>query len=119
MELRVFFLLCLLDGGIGDGEHYFLYSVNPGEGFNLRRDVHMRAATLVKELRTLNGENWVLVLPPWPRLYHWKSRNVHQRNMKWEAFFDLPSLNDYVPSIEFEDYLQSESEIEEVGKGLS
>lgn len=116
--LQVFLLLLFLfKDGVGDAEHYFLYSVNPGEGFNLRRDVHMRAATLVEELRTKSRQNWILVLPPWPRLYHWKSRNLQQRNVKWEAFFDLPSLNQYVPSIEFEAYVQLQEGIEEVGKG--
>ena len=85
---------------------YLIYSVNPGEGFNLRRDVHMRVASLVKELR--REEDWVLVLPPWPHLYHWQSQEIAQSNIKWETFFDLTSLNEYVPSIEFEDYLSAE-----------
>ena len=88
--------------------HYLLYSVNPGEGFNLRRDVYMRAATLVKELR--KKEDWVLVVPPWPHLHHWRT-NYLQANLKWEKFFDLPSLNEYVPIIEFEDYLAKEGRI--------
>jgi hypothetical protein len=29
---------------------YILYDVNPGEGFNLRRDVYMRMAVFVKKL---------------------------------------------------------------------
>lgn len=113
--LTVFLLLFFSVEGGEDARHYLLYSVNPGEGFNLRRDVHMRAATLVKELRTLSEENWVLVLPPWPRLYHWKSRTVQQSDVKWEAFFDVPSLNQYVLSIEFDEYLQLGQETE-VGK---
>lgn len=116
-RFKVFLLLFWLVGGFGEGERYFLYSVNRGEGFNLRRDVHMRAATLVNELRARSGENWILVLPPWPRLYHWKSRDVQHSHIKWEAFFDVPSLNRYVPSIEFEDYLQLQKGIQEVGKG--
>ena len=64
----------------------------------------MRAATLVKELRADRDDDWVLVLPPWPHLYHWKSRSVRQSNVKWESFFDLPSLNEDVPSVEFEEY---------------
>lgn len=63
----------------------------------------MRAAILAKDLRS-SGEDWVLVLPPWPRLYHWKSRAVNQMNVRWEVFFHLPSLNEYVPAIEFHDY---------------
>ncbi|CAB1347090.1 unnamed protein product [Coregonus sp. 'balchen'] len=42
---------------------YLLYDVNPPEGFNLRRDVYIRMASLVKTLRR-HGD-WVLVLPPW------------------------------------------------------
>ena len=87
---------------------YFLYTVNPGEGFNLRRDVHMRAATIVKELR--QADDWVLVLPPWPHLYHWKS-GFSQNGIKWERFFDLESLNEYVPSIEYDDYLSREGPV--------
>lgn len=30
---------------------YLLYDVNPGEGFNLRRDVYMRVANTVRQLR--------------------------------------------------------------------
>ena len=102
---------------------YLLYSVNPGEGFNLRRDVHMRAATLVSQLRTTTTtttladeffEDWRLVLPPWPRLHHWRSKGVRQSSLKWETFFDVPSLGRYVPSIEFEDFLALEEELEEV-----
>lgn len=87
------------------GTHYLLYSVNPGEGFNLRRDVYMRAAALVNELR--GKEDWVLVLPPWPRLPHWRG-DYREDNLKWEKFFDLSSLNEYVPVIEFDDYLEKE-----------
>ena len=119
-NLLFFLVLCFLEGdgkgNISDegdtSRHYFLYSVNPGEGFNLRRDVHMRAASLVQTLRqqqhSVDGaaaEDWVLVLPPWPHLYHWKSRNVQQTNVKWDAFFHLPSLNEFVPTIEFDEYV--------------
>ncbi len=91
--------------GHGD-PRYLLYSVNLGEGFNLRRDVHMRAATLLKELRG-SGRDWVLVLPPWPHLLHWRSR-AEQSGVKWDTFFDVSSLSEYVPSIEYEEYLQRE-----------
>jgi hypothetical protein len=33
----------------GKKEKYILYDVNPGEGFNLRRDVFMRVAVLVRQ----------------------------------------------------------------------
>ena len=59
---------------------YILYDVNPGEGFNLRRDVYMRMAVFVKKLnKTFPNSYWVLVLPPWGHLYHWQSRQLgHQ-----------------------------------------
>ncbi len=103
-------LLCLwsLAGCVSDpgDPRYLLYSVNPGEGFNLRRDVHMRAATLLKELQG-SGIDWVLVLPPWPHLLHWRSK-AGQSGVKWDKFFDVSSLSEYVPSIEYEEYLQRE-----------
>ena len=103
-------VLCMASGGT----RYLLYSVNPGEGFNLRRDVHVRVANLVKKLR--EKEDWILVLPPWPHLYHWKSQ-FDQNNLPWGMFFDVSSLNEYVPSIEFitfEEYLQKVGYIDEV-----
>ena len=81
---------------------YLIYDANPGEGFNLRRDVYMRAANLVRHLREV--EPWILVLPPWPRLPHWRS-NFEQENIPWRMFFDLDSLNEHVPCIEYEDFL--------------
>ena len=89
----------------GNNTKYLIYSVNPGEGFNLHRDVHMRVAVVVKNLRETLKEDWVLVLPPWQRMYHWKS-NIPQSDLPWKLFFDLESLNEFVPSIEFEDFLE-------------
>ena len=83
---------------------YLLYDVNPGEGFNLRRDVYMRVANLVRNLN--KDAPWVLVLPPWGRLYHWKSRHLNQISIPWSLFFDLPSLRRFVPVIEFEEFLK-------------
>lgn len=48
----------LSNGKLG---RYLLYDINPGEGFNLRRDVYMRIASLVKNLRK-HGD-WTLVGP--------------------------------------------------------
>ena len=82
---------------------YLIYEVNPGEGFNLRRDVYIRVANLVKHLRNLK-ENWMLVLPPWRRLYHWRS-NIEQNAVPWKTFFDIESMSKYVPVIEFDDFV--------------
>ncbi|XP_015275239.1 PREDICTED: GDP-fucose protein O-fucosyltransferase 2 [Gekko japonicus] len=82
---------------------YLLYDVNPPEGFNLRRDVYIRIASLIKTLS--KSEAWVLVLPPWGRLYHWQSPDIHQVRIPWFEFFDVPSLNKNIPVIEYEQFL--------------
>lgn len=85
---------------------YLLYDVNPGEGFNLRRDVYMRVANLVKFLN--EDEPWILVLPPWGKLYHWQTTDLPpQSKIHWSKFFDVNSLALHVPVIEFEDYLKA------------
>lgn len=83
---------------------YLLYDVNPPEGFNLRRDVYIRMASLAKTLRN-DGGDWVLVLPPWGRLYHWQSPNIYQIRIPWGEFFSLTSLQANVPVIEYEEFI--------------
>ena len=39
------------DVSLATDKRYFLYEVNFGEGFNLRRDVYMRVAQVVQALR--------------------------------------------------------------------
>lgn len=120
MSLFVFFLCFSAKNSAGEDNNggttsYLLYSANPGEGFNLRRDVYMRAATLIKDLHSKGEGHWVLVLLPWPRLYHWRSDGVKQVDVKWEAFFDLSKLKEYVPVIEFDEYIKREGRsVEEV-----
>ncbi|XP_035267827.1 GDP-fucose protein O-fucosyltransferase 2 [Anguilla anguilla] len=82
---------------------YLLYDVNPPEGFNLRRDVYIRMASLVKTLR--NHGDWVLVLPPWGRLYHWQSPDIHQVRIPWSEFFSVSSLQANVPVVEYEEFI--------------
>ena len=109
--------LLLNPTAVNSKTRYLLYSVNPGEGFNLRRDVHMRAANLVLKLRKESSDDWQIVLPPWPRLYHWRSGSK-QDWLPWKQFFDLPHLNQHVPSIEFEEYVQlNNGRIDQVGEG--
>lgn len=88
---------------------YLLYDVNPPEGFNLRRDVYIRMASLLKIL--LKHEEWVLVLPPWGRLYHWQSPDIHQVRIPWSDFFDLDSLNKNIPVMEYEDFIGGEAAV--------
>ncbi|XP_059139533.1 GDP-fucose protein O-fucosyltransferase 2-like [Physella acuta] len=88
---------------------YLLYEVNPGEGFNLRRDVYMRVAVLVKALNEVSP--WILVLPPWSHIYHWKSRDIgSQEKMPWSTFFDIASLRRFVPVMEFDEFLKISKE---------
>ncbi|XP_023094396.1 GDP-fucose protein O-fucosyltransferase 2 [Felis catus] len=89
--------------GAASRRRYLLYDVNPPEGFNLRRDVYIRVASLLKTL--LKTEEWVLVLPPWGRLYHWQSPDIHQVRIPWSDFFDLPSLNRNIPVVEYEQFI--------------
>ncbi|XP_064236306.1 GDP-fucose protein O-fucosyltransferase 2 isoform X2 [Aotus nancymaae] len=89
--------------GAASRRRYLLYDVNPPEGFNLRRDVYIRIASLLKTL--LKTEEWVLVLPPWGRLYHWQSPDIHQVRIPWSEFFDLQSLNKNIPVIEYEQFI--------------
>nr|BAE27898.1 unnamed protein product [Mus musculus] len=95
--------------GAASRRRYLLYDVNPPEGFNLRRDVYIRVASLLKTL--LKTEEWVLVLPPWGRLYHWQSPDIHQVRIPWSEFFDLPSLNKNIPVIEYEQFIAGEAGI--------
>ncbi|VDO32399.1 unnamed protein product [Haemonchus placei] len=81
---------------------YLIYDVNHGEGFNLRRDVYMRIANTVRLLRKA-GEPFVLVLPPWGGLYHWQTQGI---KLRWSLFFDVESLNEFIPVVEFEDFLK-------------
>ena len=83
---------------------YLIFEVNPGEGFNLRRDVYIRVANLVKHMQE-EGEKIILVLPPWRQLYHWKS-GTRQNAIPWKRFFDVKNINNYVSVIEFSEFLK-------------
>lgn len=63
-------------------------------------------ASLLKIL--MKSEEWVLVLPPWGRLYHWQSPDIHQVRIPWSDFFDLESLNKNIPVMEYEDFIAGE-----------
>ncbi|KAH8273441.1 hypothetical protein KR018_000614 [Drosophila ironensis] len=88
------------------GAVYVLYDVNLSEGFNLRRDVYIRMAVFVRRLRRQKRfHNVRLVLPPWPRLYHWHSQGLRQSDLPWRHFFDLPSLRRYAPVLDYDEFL--------------
>ncbi|CAI5446488.1 unnamed protein product [Caenorhabditis angaria] len=90
---------------IAQDAKYLIYDVNFGEGFNLRRDVYMRIANTVRLLRE-SGQNYILVLPPWGRLFHWDRQRI---GLPWSTFFDVESLNHFVPVVEFRDFLKATS----------
>ncbi|XP_061089395.1 GDP-fucose protein O-fucosyltransferase 2 isoform X2 [Conger conger] len=60
-------------------------------------------ASLVKTLRRRG--DWVLVLPPWGRLYHWQSPDIRQVRIPWSEFFSVRSLHANVPVIEYEEFI--------------
>lgn len=84
-----------------DDKKFLFYDVNPPEGFNLRRDVYMRFAIMLSDARKRGKTNWNLVLPPWHRLYHWRSTNG--KPTPWRAFFNTDTMNKYIPVTELED----------------
>lgn len=90
--------------GEEEDTRYLLYDVNSGEGFNLRRDVYVRVANLVRKLS--QDHNWVLVLPPWGRFYHWFN-TPPGTYFPWKSFFDVGSLQKWIRVIEFEDFLKA------------
>ncbi|EJW75460.1 hypothetical protein WUBG_13631, partial [Wuchereria bancrofti] len=62
----------------------------------------MRIANTVRILRE-RGYNYVLVLPPWGGLYHWRK---HHLKVPWSKFFHIQSINEFVPVIEFHGFLK-------------
>uniref|UniRef100_A0A2M4BLB2 GDP-fucose protein O-fucosyltransferase 2 n=1 Tax=Anopheles marajoara TaxID=58244 RepID=A0A2M4BLB2_9DIPT len=87
---------------------YLLYDVNPSEGFNLRRDVYIRMAVLVKYLRTQPGYRRTrLVLPPWSNLVHWRSHTIDQSQLMWSQFFDLPSLKLFTDVLDMDEFFEA------------
>ncbi|CAD5120595.1 DgyrCDS9157 [Dimorphilus gyrociliatus] len=108
LSLSIFILIfnsiSLLNANEESDTRYLLYDINPGEGFNLRRDVYIRMANMIKFLN--EKEKWVLVLPPWGRLYHWQTSGIKSSRIPWKTFFDVQSLKDSKPKIEQIYYLQ-------------
>ncbi|XP_024941370.1 GDP-fucose protein O-fucosyltransferase 2 isoform X1 [Cephus cinctus] len=90
---------------------YILYDVNLPEGFNLRRDVYIRAAVFLRNLIDNDTKyDWQLVLPPWGNLYHWRSMNIGmQKYIPWATFFDIVSLQKYIPVLEMYEFMKEYS----------
>lgn len=83
-------------------QRFLLYDVNPGEGFNLRRDVYIRIVNTVRQLRD-RGNDFILVLPPWRKLFHWRNLNVE---IPWRDLFNIESLRSFVPVIELDEFIE-------------
>lgn len=62
----------------------------------------MRMASMILRLQELNV-NAHLVLPPWGPLPHWQLSEENM-NLPWSVFFDMKSLKDTVPVLEFEEF---------------
>lgn len=92
-------------------KRYILYDINPPEGFNLRRDVYIRLAVFLKKLIERDKDHqWQLVLPPWGNLYHWRRQNTRFREyLFWNNFFDITSLQQYIPVIEMYKFMEEYS----------
>ncbi|KAF0758874.1 GDP-fucose protein O-fucosyltransferase 2 [Aphis craccivora] len=112
-------LLCADDNSLSDeGEtlaghtvlntlpRYILYDVNKPEGFNLRRDVFIRMASFIHHMNKVSDYHWILVLPPWHRLYHWRSSNLVQDRVPWSLFFNVDSIKNIVPVVELHEFFQ-------------
>lgn len=66
---EVFVIKRICEKPKGDDAVFIIYSINPVEGFNLRRDVYLRMAIFMKNLRKVKGySNAKLVLPPFHHL---------------------------------------------------
>lgn len=61
----------------------------------------------VKLMNDEGAKQWTLVLPPWGRIYHWKS-DIYQRQVSWNRFFDIESLNRHVPVMELKDWMKGD-----------
>lgn len=97
--LAVSVLLGMTAAAQAPRQHYLLYDIPAGEGFNLRRDVLTRALLLTEDL----GPGWTLVLPPFHRMVHWKNDRAGE-TFPWRAFLDLSGLADRVHVVEFDEY---------------
>mmetsp|Transcript_15601 Transcript_15601/g.38485 ORF Transcript_15601/g.38485 Transcript_15601/m.38485 type:complete len:98 (-) Transcript_15601:1333-1626(-) len=55
---------------------YLLYDAKLGEGFNLQKEIFIRAAWLAEALNSECASEdcprWIVVLPPWCFLAHWR-----------------------------------------------
>lgn len=98
-------------GALG-GRRFLLYDVKPGEGFNLQKEIFIRAAHLAAALNAANSSaagntlsRWTVVLPPWCSLAHWRVRPGTAR--EWGAFFDPDHLNSHpgLDVVEYSEYV--------------
>ncbi len=57
--------------------------------------------------RETTNTKWTLVLPPWSYLPHWKNE-FYDKDLpyNWSQFFDVNSLNHYIPVVELRQFIQ-------------
>lgn len=86
---------------------YLLWTMNPGEGLSLSRDVFLRVYELMTLLRddpgTLNGTTvqWTLVLVPFSNP-HWRDRQW----ASWKSLFEHEPLTRGIAVMPFEEFLE-------------
>lgn len=59
---------------------------------------HLKRISMFNDVR--------LILAPYPRLYHWKSRAFNQENLPWDIFFDLHSMRKFAPVLDYTEFLE-------------
>lgn len=80
------------------------------EGFNLRRDVYIRLAVFVQQLKQSGVRTYgdvKLVLPPFTELYHWRNRGLDQKHVFWNQFFELDSLKLYADVLDMWEFFEA------------
>ena len=97
--------------------------MNIGEGWNLRRDVLIRMANLVRSLNTAPRTGgsprfrWILVLPPLVGLYHWLRwaqnwmgekavSDLEKARILWDRLIVVHFLQRAVPVIEYDEFIE-------------
>ena len=74
-------------------QSYLIYTVGAGEGFNLQRNVFLRALSVLRSLPADVAARWSLVLSPFANAIHWEDRGIRP----WRDFFDVGELRTLTP----------------------
>lgn len=68
--------------------------------------MYIRMAVFIKSLKASTYPNVRLVLPPFSELFHWRSRDLNQKHIFWNQFFDMASLKLYTDVIDMWEFWQ-------------